>query len=128
VRLAPVMFQELVPGVADLRVTVIGDEVFPAAASLAGAAYDVDVRFNPEIRYVPHTLPDAVTEGVLRLMDALGLEYGAIDLRLTPEGDYVFFEVNPAGQFRYVEYATGQPITAALAAHLRDGKSARRPW
>jgi glutathione synthase/RimK-type ligase-like ATP-grasp enzyme len=127
VRLAPVMFQELVPGTADLRVTVIGDEVLPAAASLAGAAYDVDVRFN-DVRYMPHALPDPVTESLLRLMDALGLEYGAIDLRLTPEGEYVFFEVNPAGQFLYIEYATGQPITAALASHLRSGKAARRPW
>ncbi|HSV67055.1 MAG TPA: ATP-dependent carboxylate-amine ligase [Mycobacteriales bacterium] len=124
VRLAPVMFQEWVPGAADLRVTVIGDEVFPAAAPLDGAAYDVDVRFN-DVRYETHDLPDDVSAALLRLMDELGLEYGAIDLRLTPDGGYVFFEVNPAGQFLYVEQATGQPITAALAAHLRSGKPAR---
>jgi glutathione synthase/RimK-type ligase-like ATP-grasp enzyme len=51
----------------------------------------------------------------------LGLEYGAIDLRKTPEGEYVFLEVNPAGQFLYVEKATGQPIAAALADHLARG-------
>lgn len=125
VRLAPVMFQEWVPGAADLRVTVIGKEVFPAAARLAGATYDVDVRFN-DVRYEAHHLPDDLGEALLRLMDSLGLEYGAIDLRLTPDGQYVFFEVNPAGQFLYVEQATGQPIAAALAAHLRAAKPARQ--
>jgi hypothetical protein len=44
-------------------------------------------------------------------------------LRLTDDGRYVFLEVNPAGQFLYVENATGQPISAALAAHLAEGKS-----
>jgi glutathione synthase/RimK-type ligase-like ATP-grasp enzyme len=55
-------------------------------------------------------------------MRRLGLEYGAIDLRLTPDGDYVFFEVNPGGQFLFVEHACGLPISAALAAHLARGR------
>ena len=50
----------------------------------------------------------------------LGLEYGAIDLRLKPEGRYIFLEINPAGQFLYIEQETGQKIAAALAAHLVD--------
>jgi hypothetical protein len=51
-------------------------------------------------------------------MKRLGLVYGAIDLRLTPEGRYIFLEINPAGQFLHIEYATGQPIAAALAQSL----------
>ena len=51
-------------------------------------------------------------------MRRFGLEYGAIDLRLTPDGRYVFLELNPAGQFLYIEQMTGQPITAALASKL----------
>jgi len=56
------------------------------------------------------------------LMRRLGLVYGAIDLRLTPDGRYVFLEINPAGQFLYVEQQTGQPIAAALAALLAAGR------
>jgi glutathione synthase/RimK-type ligase-like ATP-grasp enzyme len=51
-------------------------------------------------------------------MQMLGLEYGAIDLRLTREGRYVFFEINPAGEFLYIEEMTGQKISATLASHL----------
>jgi len=53
--------------------------------------------------------------------------YGAVDLRLTPEGDYVFLEVNPAGEWRFVEERTGQPITRSMAALLaRLDKEKRR--
>lgn len=125
VRLAPVLFQELVNGVADLRVTVVGDELFAAAATLEDATYPLDIRFNPGIVYHPHTLPDNVVASIFRLMHSLGLEFGAIDMRLTSDDQYVFFEVNPAGQFLYVERSSSQPITAALVAHLARGEPTR---
>ncbi len=118
VRIAPVIFQRYVPGVADLRITVIGDRVLAAAADMRDSEYKVDVRFNTNLCYRPHPLPDAVAAQLLALMRRLGLEYGAIDMRLTPEGEYVFFEINPAGQFLYIEQSAGLPLTAAMAAHL----------
>lgn len=121
VRLAPVLFQRYIPGQADLRVTVIGDRLFAAAADLGQARYEADVRLNNDIPYQRHELPGDVEDKLFTLMRRLGLEYGAIDLRLTPDGEYFFFEVNPAGQFLYVEYATGQPIAAALADRLAAG-------
>ena len=109
----------------NLRITVIGDDLFAAAAALDDATYPVDIRFNAGIGYKPHVLPDDVVTSILRLMNCIGLEYGAIDMRLTAEGRYVFFEVNPAGQFLYVERSSGQPITAALVAHLVNGTPSR---
>ena len=51
-------------------------------------------------------------------MGKLGLVYGAIDMRLTPNGRYVFLEINPAGQWLFIENRTGQPITMSLARIL----------
>jgi glutathione synthase/RimK-type ligase-like ATP-grasp enzyme len=124
VRLAPVIFQSLVPGAADLRVTVIGDEVLPAAVDIRKMEYKLDVRLNQQA-YERHDLPPAVSEKLLELMRAIGLHYGAIDLRLTPDGEYVFFEVNPAGQFLFVEHACGLPISEVLAGHLAQGNKLR---
>ena len=121
IRLAPVIFQRHVAAVADLRVTIVGDEVFAAAVDVRDLTYDVDVRMNVHAKHVAHDLPDQVSEKLRALMRRLGLVYGAIDLRLTEDGRYVFLEINPAGQFLYVEQQTGQPITAALAAHLAAG-------
>ena len=44
--------------------------------------------------------------------------YRAVGLRRTPNGDYVFFEVNPAGQWHFVEQRTGLPISQAVADYL----------
>jgi glutathione synthase/RimK-type ligase-like ATP-grasp enzyme len=81
----------------------------------------VDVRMNLNANHIAHDLPDDVADKLRAMMRRLGLVYGAIDLRLTPDGRYVFLEVNPAGQFLYVEQATGQQITTALAARLAAG-------
>jgi glutathione synthase/RimK-type ligase-like ATP-grasp enzyme len=120
VRLAPVIFQRYVPAGLDLRITAIGDRLFAAEARDAGE-YEFDVRFNTAVAYRPHALPDDVASRLLALQRRLGLEYGAIDMRLTPAGEYVFFEVNPAGQFLYIEQLANLPITAALAARLAAG-------
>ena len=63
-------------------------------------------------------MPDEVVVKLRAFMGVLGLIYSAIDMRLTPDGEYVFLEVNPAGQWLFIEDRTGQPITAAVAEHL----------
>jgi glutathione synthase/RimK-type ligase-like ATP-grasp enzyme len=120
IRFAPVIFQEYVPG-TDLRITVVGDEIFPAAIHVPPSAYPVDFRMTMDnARMEPASLPEALLDQLRQYMRRLGLVYGAIDMRLTPEGEYVFFEINPSGQWLFVEHATRQPITAALAATLAD--------
>lgn len=135
VRFAPVIFQELVPG-ADIRVTVVGEEVLAAEFRSAESAYPFDFRIDTAgCPTAPHTLPDRLRERLLALMAELGLWYGAIDLRRDASGDYVFLEVNPAGQWLFVEYATDLPISATLAGLLtrldaappRRAPSVRRP-
>lgn len=117
VRFAPVIFQEAIEGGTDIRVTIVGDQVFPALIS-PEADSQFDFRMDAAAPIVEHVLPLEVSDRLLALMRRLGLHYGAVDLRLDPTGEYVFLEINPAGQWLFVEMATGQPITAALAALL----------
>lgn len=115
---APVIFQAHVPAVADIRVTAVEGVFYAAATDVRKADYPQDVRMNLDAKYVAHNIPPEIVGKLTALMERLGLVYGAIDLRLTPEGHYVFLEINPAGQFLYIEHATGQPIAAALAQAL----------
>ncbi|HEX8907645.1 MAG TPA: alpha-L-glutamate ligase [Anaeromyxobacteraceae bacterium] len=116
VRHLPLMFQERVPGV-DLRVTVVGDDLF--AAEIDGGADPIDVRaVLPRARMRAVRLPPRVASQLHRFVRALGLVYAAIDLRRRPDGEHVFLEVNPSGEWRYVERRTGQPITSAVASIL----------
>ncbi len=119
VRYTPVIFQRYVPADLDLRVTIVDDEIF--AASIASEArYAADYRPGLESATVaPYTLPPAVAEKTLALMRIFGLRYGAIDFRVTPDGDHVFLEVNPAGEFLFISRRTGQPIAEAIAASLQ---------
>lgn len=116
---APVIFQEYVPADVDLRVTIVGPHVFAAAIRAARGGYEIDYRMDmPGASFEPTTLPPGIEQRLRTLMERLGLRYGAIDLRRTPDGEYVFLEVNPAGEWLFVEERTGQPITSAVAGHL----------
>lgn len=116
---APVIFQEYVPAAVDLRVTVVGSEIFAAAIHSQETSYPVDFRMEMSRARVEATrLPPDVEHRLRALMARLGLTYGAIDMRLTPDDRYVFLEINPAGQWLFIEQRTGQPISATLAALL----------
>jgi hypothetical protein len=121
VRYAPVIFQEFVPAEADLRVTIMGPHCFAAAIRTAPAGYRYDYRMDLEHAVVvPFELPGDVEEGLFALLRRLRLVYGAIDMRLTPDGRYVFLEVNPSGQWLFIEDRTGQPMTDTFAQLLSD--------
>jgi RimK-like ATP-grasp domain len=115
VRFAPVIFQEYVPG-CDVRATVVGEQVFAARIDARESASPVDWRLDVEhTRIEPMELPRDVAGRLLALHRALGLLYGACDLRETADGRYAFLEVNPAGQWLFVEVRAGLPISGALA-------------
>lgn len=118
VRYAPVIFQEYVPGV-DLRITVIGEKIFAAEIDVRNTSYEFDMRMvvgEGSVRAVK--LPRGIETKLLALQRRLNLVYGAIDMRRNDRGEYVFLEVNPAGQWLFVEQRTGLAIAEAMAEHL----------
>lgn len=114
----PYLFQALIPKTYELRVTVIGDQVFAVRLdSQIAEGARVDWRRGDPLA-VPHsriTLDDQVAEQCSRLVRDYGLRFGAIDLARTPSGEHVFFELNPNGQWAWLEQVTGVPLRSALA-------------
>ena len=121
VRHCPVLFQALVAKRLELRVTVVGERVFTAAIhSQESRQTQLDWR-KYDTRNTPHQvheLPPPVERNCVALVKELGLTYGAIDLILRPDGEYVFLEINPNGQYLWIETLTGLPISDAIADHL----------
>ncbi|MGH3898926.1 MAG: MvdC/MvdD family ATP grasp protein [Pseudonocardiaceae bacterium] len=110
------LFQAKLVKTADLRVTVIGDSVFATHIDNPG---ELDWRRNHDnITYRPYELHDTVLTGVHLLMRSLGLVFGALDFVLTDQG-HQFIEINPNGQWGWIEHQTGQLISRALAAALK---------
>lgn len=116
-RLCPVIVQPYVSKAFEVRVTVVGSRVFAVEIhSQASNRARLDWR-SYDLHSTPHRvhrLPDAVAVRCLRLVEQLGLCYGAIDLIVTPDGQHVFLEINPTGQYLWLEEATGLPISEAL--------------
>ena len=133
-RNAPGLFQEEIAKTADLRITVIGDRLFPVEIrSQNDPDATVDWRRGevPRMDHVPAILPKQVEAACLALNRALGLHYSAIDMVLTPEGEHIFLEVNPSGQFGWIESVTGLPMIESLADLLVAGAAEGRidrPW
>lgn len=115
-RHCPMIFQRFVPKARELRVAWVDGRAFTGA--LDGAACGVDWRYECTAEWQPHDLPAAVHERLARLMAHLGLRQGAIDLIVTPDGDHVFLEVNPHGEWGMLERDLALPIGAALADAL----------
>jgi glutathione synthase/RimK-type ligase-like ATP-grasp enzyme len=116
VRFAPVIFQERIVAEADIRVTIVGGEMFATAIRSDPCGYSLDYRMDMDAAsFTPTELPEDVKKPLRDLMRRLGIVYGAVDLLRTSEGQYIFLEVNPAGEWRFVEDRTAQPITSAMA-------------
>jgi len=117
--LCPATFQESLSKSLEIRVTVVGQRVMSAAVDSqvsARATHDWrrdGVRMLQDWR--PYELPIEVEEKILRLMEHFSLNYGAIDVILTPNGKHVFLELNPCGEFFWLERSPGLPISDAIA-------------
>jgi glutathione synthase/RimK-type ligase-like ATP-grasp enzyme len=105
VRTAPCLFQELIPKRLELRVTIIGDEMFVCEIySQEHERTSLDWRhYEVGIPYKKGSLPPEMMEKCFTFVKGYGLTYSAMDLILTPEGEYVFLENNPAGQCFFVQ-------------------------
>lgn len=128
-RYAPMTFQENVAKKLELRVTIVGESVFAAAVDSGESA-----RTKDDWRRDGHglmgswrhySLPDDVRRRLLSLMDHFRLNYGAIDLIVTPDDRYVFLEVNPVGEYFWLELCPGLEISEAIADVLL-GRTPRR--
>lgn len=123
VRWGPVFLQRFVKKAADIRVTVVGTRIFAVAIEPDDTeAARTDFRSVEifDLRHRAITLPSEIERACLQLVARLGLQYGAIDLLLDQQGDWHFLEINPNGQWLWLEMITGVPIAAALADLLTE--------
>lgn len=127
-RFCPMTFQENVPKALELRTTIVGHQVFTAAVNsqkLVGSTYDWRKEGRALVKdWETYNLPEDVEKKLLQLMAYFGLNYGAIDILVTPDGRHVFLEVNPVGEFFWMEiYSPNFPISEAIAEILVNHRS-----
>lgn len=123
IQYAPHLFQQYVEKQYEARVTIIGNKIFAVRIdSQKSEATRVDWR-HYDFEHTPHsviTLPPEVEARCREMVRRYGLNFGAIDLILTPSNEWVFLEINPNGQWLWLEELTGLPMTEALVELLQQ--------
>lgn len=113
-RLCPAIYQELVPGTRHLRVCMFGHE----AHTVVLETQRLDWRQPLDATGTPYEL-DQETVGRLRhVLDQLDLKMGIFDLKLLPTGEPVWMEVNPQGQFMFLEAMCDFPVMESFTEYL----------
>jgi len=118
---APVIFQRRIEKKIDLRVTVVGDQVFAVSIdSQALKETETDWRHSSvsSLDHEVFDLPKDLGESCKLMVKRLQLRYGAIDLVMDKSGKYWFLECNPNGQWAWIENRTGLPISAAIVDEM----------
>lgn len=107
IRLCPGIYQDYIEKAFELRVIVLGDQIrFVKIDSQRVKEATVDWRgdFLQQCPLSEHCdVPAAVVEALHRFMRLMDLRFGCIDMVVTPEGEYVFLEINDQGQFLWIE-------------------------
>lgn len=124
--LAPAIFQQVINVQYEIRVTVVGDNVFAAKIEDNKNQYGNirDWRYGnlrDNISISSYELPQNIKLLCAKLTQRLELRYGAIDLIRDLDGIYWFLEINPNGQWAFVEEHIRQPIGKSIADLLEKG-------
>ncbi|MFJ6459487.1 ATP-grasp ribosomal peptide maturase [Streptomyces sp. NPDC091387] len=114
----PHLFQARVDKVADVRVLVVGRRVF--AVRIDSGLLDWRKDYSA-LSYTVVDLPAQVGKALLTYLDHFGLVSGSFDLAVDRAGDYWWLELNPNGQWGWLEESTGLEMSAAFADLLTRG-------
>lgn len=116
---SPSIFQELINKKSEIRCTIVDKEIFSTEIDISSIK-DVDYRkVDPySLPHKPYILPSNIKSLCLNLMRNFGLEFAAIDFLLDYNNQLYFTEINPSGQWYWIEELTNYPISLKLAKHL----------
>jgi hypothetical protein len=122
IKSAPIIIQEYLCDKTDIRVTFIGNRVFPVSITKNGKALIGDWRKSNKdnLEYIPIELPQILIEQLITLMNCLDLTFGGIDLAIVDD-TYYFIEVNPTGEWGWLTSSSKIPIDKAIVDYMVTG-------
>lgn len=120
VRVCAHLFQEKISKAMDIRAVVIGRQIFAVGIHSHSQDSALDWRKDyASLSYSIEHLPSEIEQKLLAVVRTFGLQYSSADFILTPEGECIFLELNPNGQFHWLAPATGLPMAEAMANLLQ---------
>lgn len=116
-QLSPAIYQARVGGQRHLRINAFGQQTIAIAID----AQELDWRRNLNVPLYAVQLPPALASALQALRRRLGLEMAVFDGKIDEDGDFVFFEANPQGQFLFAQPLAGVDLAERFASFLLAG-------
>lgn len=121
IKTCPGQYQSYIDKEYELRIHIIGKKVIAVKIdSQSNARAKIDWRSQSyQLTYERYNLPSDLGAVILKFMSMMGLNLGVIDMIVTPSGEYVFLEVNPDGNWLWIEdFLPDIGITRSIASWL----------
>jgi hypothetical protein len=112
--ICPACYQEYIPGDRHIRVNCFGEDVYAVQIESS----DLDWRQNLDVPFSKFVVSPNLHSRLQHVLRALGLTMGVFDLKLDPKDEAVWLEINPQGQFLFVEGITGCDLTTPFVQFL----------
>jgi glutathione synthase/RimK-type ligase-like ATP-grasp enzyme len=120
-RVCPALYQEFIPGRQHIRVHCFGESVYAALIE----SDDLDWRANYDVPMKQFELSSSLRDRLRAVLKMLNLRMGICDLKIANDGEPVWFEVNPQGQFLFVEGISGMKLSYYFAEFLASEAKSR---
>ena len=122
----PMIFQEFIPKDYELRIIYVDGTFFTGKIPAEGSdPTDWRSTKGARIEWQHYELPDVIKQSIDNMMRRMGLLFGAIDMIKNTNGEYVFLEVNPQGEWGMIQkslsYPIGQTIAQKLITRIHNG-------
>lgn len=119
-RLAPLTVQELISPKVDLRITVVENNVYSVKVIKNDNGINDDWRKEKDgVKFIPINLPKIIENKCIKLVQKLGLKYGAIDMAVC-DNNYYFIEINPTGEWAWLVETAKLPIYKSIVNVLTE--------
>ncbi len=121
-KVCPTILQKFIPTKREVRVVVISGEIFPMEIYHNETGI-VDSRaiHSDKVRYRDFSLPKDVQELCINMVRGFDLVFSSMDLIESIDGEWYFLDLNPNGQWLWLEKFSKKGIADAFVSHLING-------
>ncbi len=120
----PVMFQEKIRKRTDVRVTVLDEAMIAIEMNRIESSGEqvLDIRRDNmrNIQYGRIEIPDSIRTNLRALLVSYGLRFAAVDFGISKTGEWVFFEINPNGQWAWLDLEADAGISELFVQSFRE--------
>lgn len=121
----PVLLQEYINKKVELRITVVGNDIFAVKIILGEdqeAKIDWRIDNSSRVTFEPITLNPCICSKLLQLVHMFGLNFASMDVVISDEDKYYFLDLNPNGQWAWLDQSLGLGIAKSLGRLLSGGE------